>query len=147
MSMMQIARNITTNELANAVRYGYLRGPDGRFRNPYNHGCRKNCTDFIIRGYTDDEEIAWPPLHQVANQICCHDIGWFIFTINKAVLFLFLSLAMNGNSSRQQLLYSLIAFQVPFAFVNEHPLVIQKYKQTQQFVICTVEIMGQKKKS
>lgn len=63
----QIARNITTNELANAVRYGYLRGPDGRFRNPYNHGCRKNCTDFIIRGYTDDEEIAWPPLHQVAN--------------------------------------------------------------------------------
>lgn len=63
----QIARNITTNELANAVRYGYLRGPDGRFRNPYNHGCRKNCADFIIRGYTDDEEIAWPPLHQVAN--------------------------------------------------------------------------------
>ena len=67
MPMMQIARNITTNELANAVRYGYLRGPDGRFRNPYNHGCRKNCADFIIRGYTDDEEIAWPPLHQVAN--------------------------------------------------------------------------------
>lgn len=63
----QIARNITTNELANAVRYGYLRGPDGRFRNPYNHGCRKNCADFIVRGYTDDEEIAWPPLHQVAN--------------------------------------------------------------------------------
>ncbi|EXB51440.1 putative S-acyltransferase [Morus notabilis] len=63
----QIARNITTNELANAVRYGYLRGPDGRFRNPYNHGCRKNCVDFVIRGYTDDEEIAWPPLHQVAN--------------------------------------------------------------------------------
>ncbi|TQD70573.1 hypothetical protein C1H46_043895 [Malus baccata] len=27
----QIARNITTNELANANRYGYLRGPDGRF--------------------------------------------------------------------------------------------------------------------
>ncbi|XP_070662813.1 probable protein S-acyltransferase 23 isoform X2 [Malus domestica] len=37
----QIARNITTNELANANRYGYLRGPDGRFQNPYNHGCRK----------------------------------------------------------------------------------------------------------
>ncbi|KAJ4843104.1 hypothetical protein Tsubulata_002881 [Turnera subulata] len=64
----QIARNITTNELANAVRYGYLRGPDGRFRNPYNHGCRKNCADFLIQGYTDDDEIAWPDLHQVARQ-------------------------------------------------------------------------------
>ncbi|GMY38890.1 probable protein S-acyltransferase 23 isoform X2 [Fagus crenata] len=63
----QIARNITTNELANAIRYGYLRGPDGRFRNPYNHGCQKNCADFIIHGYTDDEEISWPPLQQVAS--------------------------------------------------------------------------------
>ncbi|PRQ24131.1 putative protein S-acyltransferase [Rosa chinensis] len=63
----QIARNITTNELANAIRYGYLRGPDGRFRNPYNHGCRKNCADFFIQGYTDDAEIAWPPLQQVAS--------------------------------------------------------------------------------
>lgn len=63
----QIARNITTNELANAIRYGYLRGPDGRFRNPYNHGCRKNCADFLVQGYTDDNEIAWPPLQQVAS--------------------------------------------------------------------------------
>nr|XP_027106126.1 probable protein S-acyltransferase 23 [Coffea arabica] len=63
----QISRNITTNEMANAIRYGYLRGPDGRFRNPYNHGCRKNCSDFVIRGYTDDNEIAWPPLQQVAR--------------------------------------------------------------------------------
>ncbi|KAJ9705448.1 hypothetical protein PVL29_003470 [Vitis rotundifolia] len=63
----QIARNITTNELANSIRYGYLHGPDGRFRNPYNHGCRKNCADFFIYGYTDDEEIAWPPLQQVAT--------------------------------------------------------------------------------
>ncbi|XP_050210401.1 probable protein S-acyltransferase 23 [Mercurialis annua] len=63
----QIARNITTNELANAVRYGYLRGPDGQFRNPYNHGCRKNCADFLIQGYTDDDEIAWPPLQQVGS--------------------------------------------------------------------------------
>ncbi|XVE67379.1 hypothetical protein DITRI_Ditri08aG0155500 [Diplodiscus trichospermus] len=62
----QIARNITTNELSNAIRYGYLRGHDGRFRNPYNHGCRKNCADFLIRGYTDDE-IAWPPLQRVAT--------------------------------------------------------------------------------
>ncbi|KAI4375920.1 hypothetical protein MLD38_013734 [Melastoma candidum] len=61
----QIARNITTNELANHIRYGYLRGPDGRFRNPYNHGCQKNCSDFLIQGYTNDEEIAWPSLQQV----------------------------------------------------------------------------------
>ncbi|ONK76076.1 uncharacterized protein A4U43_C03F23630 [Asparagus officinalis] len=60
----QIARNITTNELANAVRYSYLRGPEGRFRNPYNHGCQKNCTDFLIRGYSNDDEIAWPSLQQ-----------------------------------------------------------------------------------
>lgn len=63
-NIIQIARNITTNELANALRYGYLRGPDGLFRNPYNHGCRKNCSDFLIRGYTDDE-VAWRPLQQV----------------------------------------------------------------------------------
>ncbi|KAK1276166.1 putative S-acyltransferase [Acorus gramineus] len=62
----QIARNITTNELANSARYGYLRGPEGRFRNPYNHGCRKNCSDFLIHGYTNDE-IAWPALNQIAS--------------------------------------------------------------------------------
>ncbi|KAI4296488.1 hypothetical protein L6164_036441 [Bauhinia variegata] len=62
-----IARNITTNELANASRYDYLRGPDGRFRNPYNHGCWKNCVDFLFQGYTDDNDIAWPPLQQVAT--------------------------------------------------------------------------------
>ncbi|KAL8554836.1 hypothetical protein ACS0TY_002859 [Phlomoides rotata] len=63
----QIAKNITTNEVANAIRYGYLRGPDGRFRNPYNHGCWKNCSDFLIQGHTDDDEIAWPPLQQVSR--------------------------------------------------------------------------------
>ncbi|KAL7119214.1 hypothetical protein ACP275_02G049900 [Erythranthe tilingii] len=62
----QIARNVTTNEVANAMRYGYLRGPDGKFRNPYNHGCWKNCSDFLIHGHTDDDEIAWPPLQQIA---------------------------------------------------------------------------------
>lgn len=67
MFALKIARNITTNELANAIRYGYLRGPNGRFRNPYNHGCRKNCSDFLIHGYTNDEEIAWPPLQQVSS--------------------------------------------------------------------------------
>ncbi|XAR52983.1 Protein S-acyltransferase [Bertholletia excelsa] len=61
-----IARNLTTNETMNAVRYGYLRGPDGQFRNPYNYGCRKNCLDFLIHGHTNDDEIAWPPLQQAA---------------------------------------------------------------------------------
>lgn len=64
LSFMQIARNITTNEMANAARYSYLRGPDGRFRNPYNHGCRKNCTDFFIHGYINDDEVAWPSLQE-----------------------------------------------------------------------------------
>ncbi|PON68530.1 Transmembrane protein [Parasponia andersonii] len=52
----QISRNITTNELANAMRYSYLRGPGGRFRNPYDHGIRKNCSDFMINGYNEDVE-------------------------------------------------------------------------------------------
>lgn len=57
---MQISRNITTNELSNRVRYAYLHGPDGRFHNPYDQGVLKNCSDFLIRGYTDDV-IARPP--------------------------------------------------------------------------------------
>lgn len=54
---MQVGRNITTNEMANMMRYSYLRGPGGRFRNPYDHGCKKNCSDFLINGYNDDIEI------------------------------------------------------------------------------------------
>ncbi|GKD39611.1 protein S-acyltransferase 24 [Tanacetum coccineum] len=52
-----VGRNITTNEMANMMRYNYLRGPGGRFRNPYDHGCKKNCSDFLINGYNDDIEI------------------------------------------------------------------------------------------
>ncbi|KFK33845.1 hypothetical protein AALP_AA5G067400 [Arabis alpina] len=52
----QISRNITTNEMANALRYSYLRGPGGRFRNPYDHGCRRNCSDFLVKGYNEDIE-------------------------------------------------------------------------------------------
>ncbi|RLN08898.1 protein S-acyltransferase 24-like [Panicum miliaceum] len=52
----QISRNITTNEMANAMRYSYLRGPGGRFRNPYDHGVRKNCSDFFLKGYNEDIE-------------------------------------------------------------------------------------------
>ncbi|KAF9679730.1 hypothetical protein SADUNF_Sadunf06G0044800 [Salix dunnii] len=49
-----ISRNITTNEMANALRYSYLRGPGGRFRNPYDRGCKRNCSDFLINGYNED---------------------------------------------------------------------------------------------
>ncbi|GAU11941.1 hypothetical protein TSUD_195650 [Trifolium subterraneum] len=52
----QISRNITTNEMANIMRYSYLRGPGGRFKNPYDHGIKKNCSDFLINGYNEDVE-------------------------------------------------------------------------------------------
>ena len=42
--------------MANAMRYSYLRGPGGRFRNPYDHGIKKNCSDFLIKGYNEDVE-------------------------------------------------------------------------------------------
>lgn len=42
--------------MANALRYNYLRGPGGQFRNPYDHGCKKNCSDFLINGYSEDVE-------------------------------------------------------------------------------------------
>ncbi|XP_002969220.2 protein S-acyltransferase 24 [Selaginella moellendorffii] len=60
----QIARNITTNEMANAARYVYLRGPDGLFFNPYDHGFWKNCSNFLLLGYNEDIEQAWQPLKQ-----------------------------------------------------------------------------------
>eukprot|EP01018_Ginkgo_biloba_P002188 Gb_29573 [translate_table: standard] len=68
-----IARNMTTNEMANAMRYSYLKGPDGRFWNPYNHGFRKNCTDFLIHGHTEDVEVAWQPLQQNGMVQMIHD--------------------------------------------------------------------------
>ncbi|XP_076946492.1 protein S-acyltransferase 24-like [Bidens hawaiensis] len=57
MQVSQVGRNITTNEMANAMRYSYLRGPGGRFRNPYDHGCKKNCSDLFINGYNEDIEL------------------------------------------------------------------------------------------
>ena len=42
--------------MANAMRYSYLRGPGGRFRNPYDHGIKRNCSDFFINGYNEDME-------------------------------------------------------------------------------------------
>ncbi|KAJ3675649.1 hypothetical protein LUZ60_004691 [Juncus effusus] len=69
----QIARNITTNEMANSKRYTYLIGPEGQFRNPYNRGFIRNCSDFWIKGYTNDDEIAWPSLPQT---VMCKTKSW-----------------------------------------------------------------------
>ncbi|TVU01986.1 hypothetical protein EJB05_52521, partial [Eragrostis curvula] len=59
----QISSNITTNEMANALRYSYLRGPGGRFRNPFDHGVRKNCSDFFLKGYHEDIERVEQTVH------------------------------------------------------------------------------------
>lgn len=40
------------------MRYTYLRDSRGRFENPYDHGLRKNCSDFLIKGYNDDVQRA-----------------------------------------------------------------------------------------
>ncbi|KAG0499170.1 hypothetical protein HPP92_003861 [Vanilla planifolia] len=53
----QISRNITTNEMVNSMRYGYLRTSGGRFRNPYDHGVWNNCSDFLMKGYNEDIEV------------------------------------------------------------------------------------------
>lgn len=45
--------------MANANRYSYLQGGDGRFYNPYDHGCSKNCSDFILKGHNEDDELPW----------------------------------------------------------------------------------------
>eukprot|EP00897_Mesotaenium_endlicherianum_P001224 jgi/Mesen1/1129/ME000123S00302 len=58
---VQIGRNITTNEMANAHRYGYLRGPDGRFFNPFDRGYLLNCSDFFLHGQNEDVEQPWKP--------------------------------------------------------------------------------------
>lgn len=47
--------------MANAMRYSYLRGAAGRFRNPYDQGIKKNCTDFLINGYNEDVECIEEP--------------------------------------------------------------------------------------
>lgn len=64
MQAKQIAGNITTNELSNARRYGYLKGTDGHFYNPYDKGCHKNCSDFFVQGYTEDVDVPLGPSQQ-----------------------------------------------------------------------------------
>lgn len=51
--------------MANQMRYSYLRGAGGKFWNPYDHGIRKNCSDFFIKGYHEDIERG--PDHRTAG--------------------------------------------------------------------------------
>lgn len=44
----QVARNITTNEMANWPRYRYLRAADQSFTNPFDRGWRRNCLDAVF---------------------------------------------------------------------------------------------------
>lgn len=63
--LSQVARNITTNELANMHRYAYLRGKDGRFANPFDKGCSANCASFCMQPTSRDADVEWamgPPL-------------------------------------------------------------------------------------
>lgn len=41
----QVARNVTTNELANWARYRYMKDDHGDFHNPFDRGVRQNCID------------------------------------------------------------------------------------------------------
>ncbi|XP_057501036.1 protein S-acyltransferase 24-like [Actinidia eriantha] len=83
MQASQISRNITTNEMTNVMRYSYLKGPGGRFRNPYDHGCKKNCSDFLINGYNEDTEYieeSIPPegigmVHMTRNSTLQNGVG------------------------------------------------------------------------
>lgn len=48
---LQVARNVTTNELANWHRYKYLQGPDGRgYANPFSRGLKENCKEACLPG-------------------------------------------------------------------------------------------------
>jgi palmitoyltransferase len=48
----QVARNVTTNELANWHRYKYLQDGSGGFSNPFNRGIRTNCWEAFHPGAT-----------------------------------------------------------------------------------------------
>jgi len=51
----QATRNITTNELANAHRYHYLRDADGRFANPFDRGWVENVRAFALAEENEEE--------------------------------------------------------------------------------------------
>ncbi|CAN0901130.1 Protein S-acyltransferase 24 [Linum grandiflorum] len=92
MQAAQISRNITTNEMANTMRYSYLKGPGGRFRNPYDHGCRKNCSDFLISGYNVDVE-------NIAEDALPHSEGMSMMPMSRHSNLQNGNAHANGNSS------------------------------------------------
>jgi hypothetical protein len=47
----QVARNVTTNELANWHRYSYLQDASGGFHNPFNRGFREN----VLEAFSPDK--------------------------------------------------------------------------------------------
>lgn len=59
--LAQLARNVTTNELANAHRYSYLRSREGAFANPFDKGCAANTRDFFCRPDTRDHDVEYSP--------------------------------------------------------------------------------------
>jgi len=44
----QIAKNVTTNEMANWHRYKYLQRANGTFKNPFDRGFIKNCFEVLL---------------------------------------------------------------------------------------------------
>jgi len=56
----QVARALTTNELANMHRYPYLRGREGQFVNPFDRGCAANLRSFmLLNPETRDREVEY----------------------------------------------------------------------------------------
>ena len=56
----QIARNVTTNELANWHRYKYLKDAEGQFSNPFDKGCKTNCTEALFPARTPSAPFVIP---------------------------------------------------------------------------------------
>lgn len=50
---LQVAKNVTTNELSNWQRYRYLKDERGHFKNPFDRGVRQNCLDNCNPGTTE----------------------------------------------------------------------------------------------
>lgn len=44
-ALLQVAQNVTTNELSNWSRYAYMRDDKGRYSNPFDNGIRRNCIE------------------------------------------------------------------------------------------------------
>lgn len=64
----QVARNVTTNELANWHRYPYLVGAGGNFRNPFSRGWRDNCAEAFAPRRTPVAPLWLSPSSSLAAQ-------------------------------------------------------------------------------